>query len=42
LTVTAILLIVLLVARPISRLQRQAREDPLTALLNRRSFDEVA
>jgi len=42
LTVTAILLIALLVARPIGRLQRQAREDPLTSLLNRRSFDEVA
>jgi len=42
LTITAILLVVLLLARPISRLQRQAREDPLTGLLNRRSFDEIA
>jgi len=42
LTITAVVLIVLLVARPISRLQRQAREDPLTGLLNRRSFDEIA
>ena len=42
LTVTAVILLGLLLLRPINRLQRQAREDPLTGLLNRRSFDEIA
>ena len=42
LTITAVLLFALLVARPIRALQQQAREDPLTGLLNRRSFDEIA
>ncbi|MCB1788081.1 MAG: diguanylate cyclase [Chromatiaceae bacterium] len=42
LTITAVLLFVLIIARPINLLQQQAREDPLTGLLNRRSFDEIA
>lgn len=42
LTITGAVLIGLIVLRPISTLQRQAREDPLTGLLNRRSFDETA
>lgn len=42
LTVTAAILVALVVLRPIYTLQRQAREDPLTGLLNRRSFDEIA
>ena len=42
LTITAAVLIGLIVLRPINTLQRQAREDPLTGLLNRRSFDEIA
>lgn len=42
LTITAALALVLVVARPINRLQRLAREDPLTGLLNRRGFDELA
>jgi len=42
LTVTAAIVVGLIVMRPISTLQRQAHEDPLTGLLNRRSFDEIA
>ena len=42
LSITAAVLIGLLVLRPIYTLQRQAREDPLTGLYNRRSFDEVS
>ena len=42
LTITAALLFVLMIARPINALQQQAREDPLTGLLNRRSFGETA
>ncbi len=42
LSITAVVLIGLLVLRPIDALQRQARQDPLTGLYNRRSFDEVA
>ena len=42
LTITGAVLIGLIVLRPINTLQRQAREDPLTGLLNRRSFDESA
>jgi len=42
LVITGAVLIGMLLIRPISALQRQAREDPLTGLLNRRSFDETA
>ncbi len=42
LVITAAVLIGLLMLRPINTLQRQAQEDPLTGLLNRRSFDETA
>lgn len=42
LVITGAVLIGLMVLRPINTLQRQAREDPLTGLLNRRSFDEAA
>ncbi|MDJ0741650.1 MAG: diguanylate cyclase [Gammaproteobacteria bacterium] len=42
LVVTAAVLIGLIMLRPIHNLQRQASEDPLTGLLNRRSFDEIA
>ena len=42
LSITAAVLIGLLVMRPIYALQRQAREDPLTGLYNRRSFDEIS
>ncbi|WP_078120399.1 diguanylate cyclase [Thiosocius teredinicola] len=42
LTITAAIAIGLFVLRPIYTLQRQAREDPLTGLMNRRSFDETA
>ena len=42
LVVTAAVLIGLIMLRPIYTLQRQAAEDPLTGLLNRRSFDEIA
>ena len=41
LVITGAIAIGLIVLRPISTLQRQAREDPLTGLLNRRSFDET-
>ena len=42
LSITAAVLIGLLILKPIYALQRQAREDPLTGLYNRRSFDEVS
>jgi diguanylate cyclase (GGDEF)-like protein len=42
LTITAALLFLVMIARPINALQQQAREDPLTGLLNRRSFGETA
>jgi len=42
LVITGAVLIGLIVLRPINTLQRQAREDPLTGLLNRRSFDDAA
>ena len=42
LVVTAAILIGLIMLRPIHNLQRQAAEDPLTGLLNRRGFDEIA
>ena len=42
LVVTAAVLIGLIMLRPIHNLQRQASEDPLTGLLNRRGFDEIA
>jgi diguanylate cyclase (GGDEF)-like protein len=42
LVITAAVLIGLVSLRPINRLQREAGEDPLTGLLNRRSFDELA
>lgn len=42
LVVTAAFLIGLTMLRPIDRLQREAAEDPLTGLLNRRSFDDMA
>lgn len=42
LSITLALILALLLFRPINALQRQAREDPLTGLLNRRSFDEMA
>ena len=42
LTITAAIVVGLIVLRPLHTLQRQAREDPLTGLLNRRSFDEIA
>ncbi|MGB5614635.1 MAG: diguanylate cyclase [Sedimenticolaceae bacterium] len=41
LTITAAILVGLFFLRPLDTLQRQAREDPLTDLLNRRSFDEI-
>lgn len=41
LVVTAAVLIGLIMLRPINVLQRQASEDPLTGLLNRRSFDQI-
>lgn len=42
LVVTAAIMTGLIVLRPLNALQRQAREDPLTGLLNRRGFDEMA
>lgn len=42
LVITAAIAIALIILRPINTLQRQAREDPLTGLLNRRSFDDAA
>jgi diguanylate cyclase (GGDEF)-like protein len=42
LVITAAILIGLISLRPIDRLQREAAEDPLTGLLNRRSFDDLA
>lgn len=42
LVITAAVLIGLLTLRPINRLQREAAEDPLTGLLNRRSFHSIA
>ncbi len=42
LVVTAAVLIGMIALRPIHRLQRDASEDPLTGLLNRRGFDEIA
>ena len=42
LVVTAAVLIGLIMLRPIHNLQRQASEDPLTGLLNRHGFDEIA
>lgn len=42
LSITAAILLGLLVLRPINTLQQQARQDPLTGLLNRRSFDETS
>ncbi|MCB1801837.1 MAG: diguanylate cyclase [Gammaproteobacteria bacterium] len=42
LVVTAAVLIGLIMLRPIHMLQREASEDPLTGLLNRRSFDDFA
>jgi diguanylate cyclase (GGDEF)-like protein len=41
LTITAAIVVGLFFLRPLHTLQRQAREDPLTDLLNRRSFDEI-
>ena len=42
LVITAAVLLGLITLRPIKRLQREAAEDPLTGLLNRRSFHKVA
>ena len=42
LVVTAVVLIGLIMLRPIHTLQREASEDPLTGLLNRRCFDDFA
>jgi diguanylate cyclase (GGDEF)-like protein len=42
LVVTAAVLIGLIALRPLNKLQRDASEDPLTGLLNRRGFDEIA
>ncbi|MCB1725548.1 MAG: diguanylate cyclase [Chromatiaceae bacterium] len=42
LVVTAAVLIGLIMLRPIHALQREASEDPLTGLLNRRCFDDYA
>lgn len=42
LVITAAVLIGLIMLRPIHMLQREANEDPLTGLLNRRSFDDFA
>ena len=41
LVVTAAVLIGLIMLRPLNVLQRQATEDSLTGLLNRRSFDQI-
>ncbi len=42
LVITAAFLIGLITLRPINRLQQEASEDPLTGLLNRRSFADMA
>ena len=42
LVVTAAVMVGMVLLRPIYTLQQQAREDPLTGLLNRRSFDGTA
>ena len=42
LVVTAAVMVGMVLLRPIYTLQQQAREDPLTGLLNRRSFDGMA
>jgi diguanylate cyclase (GGDEF)-like protein len=42
LVVTAAIMVGMVLLRPIYSLQRQAQEDPLTGLLNRRSFDDLA
>jgi diguanylate cyclase (GGDEF)-like protein len=42
LVVTAAIMVGMVLLRPIYTLQRQAQEDPLTGLLNRRSFDGMA